>query len=284
MAIVNKIVQYPGVDERSFRTEKKGEIITLFSTVDAIGKSTIAVNLATCLARLSGEKVCIVDADLHFGDICRLLNIHPRNTIADFAERGYSAGEAIVEYLEKWQHDIFVLAAPREYAKVELVTAAVFGSVLSELSCHFKYILIDTSLGFSDLVLSALDMSNMILFINTLDSISGVKNLQKGLDAFQGIGYSKDKVKLILNRYKAKTAIGISEVESGIGRRFAAKVSNDFAVAVAATREGRPFSIAHPDKEISRDMLVITQAILSGNLGEEKTSLTERLNRWLGNK
>ena len=82
---------------------KKGKTVTVFSTAYAVGKSLIAVNIAAELAK-QGMKVCLVDLDLQFGDICYYLKLNPKKTIAD-AQRAMKANPrdtVAVEFLTKY--------------------------------------------------------------------------------------------------------------------------------------------------------------------------------------
>ena len=49
-------------------------IISVFSTTPGIGKTIIAINLATGLAH-DGYKVCLCDLDLQFGDVLNYLKL-----------------------------------------------------------------------------------------------------------------------------------------------------------------------------------------------------------------
>ena len=60
-----------------------GTVVTVFSTKGGAGKSVIAVNLAVVLAMRSERPVCLVDADLQFGDIAVMLKLAPQHTIVD---------------------------------------------------------------------------------------------------------------------------------------------------------------------------------------------------------
>ena len=62
-----------------------GRLIVVFSTKGGVGKSTIAINVAATMTRLSQERVALVDADLQFGDVAVLLGIPPQHSIADAA-------------------------------------------------------------------------------------------------------------------------------------------------------------------------------------------------------
>ena len=51
-----------------------GAIITYFSTASAVGKTLVSINSAAELAR-EGYRVCLVDFDLQFGDVCNYLQL-----------------------------------------------------------------------------------------------------------------------------------------------------------------------------------------------------------------
>jgi ATP-binding protein involved in chromosome partitioning len=58
-------------------TKSLGKIknkILVMSGKGGVGKSTVAVNLALCLAK-KGHKVGLMDVDLHGPDVCRMLNL-----------------------------------------------------------------------------------------------------------------------------------------------------------------------------------------------------------------
>ncbi|MEZ5269896.1 MAG: P-loop NTPase [Microthrixaceae bacterium] len=60
-----------------------GKVYSIFSTKGGSGKSVLATSLATTLARRSDLPVCLVDADLQFGDVAVMLKLAPSHTIVD---------------------------------------------------------------------------------------------------------------------------------------------------------------------------------------------------------
>ena len=60
--------------------DTSSKIITVYSNKGGIGKTTIAVNLALELAKVTKDKVALVDLNLQLGDISTFLNLNPRLT------------------------------------------------------------------------------------------------------------------------------------------------------------------------------------------------------------
>ena len=54
----------------------QSKIITVYSNKGGIGKTTIAVNLAAELAKVTKDKVALVDLNLQLGDISTFLNLY----------------------------------------------------------------------------------------------------------------------------------------------------------------------------------------------------------------
>ena len=73
--------------------DRRAFVTTVFSPKGGVGKSVTAVNLATALARTSGEPVVVLDLDLQFGDVAVMLRLQPVHTFTD----AVSAGEDLDE-------------------------------------------------------------------------------------------------------------------------------------------------------------------------------------------
>ena len=59
------------------------QVLSFFSPKGKSGRTTLIVNLALALARVSGEKVGIIDAETNFADMDAFLNLNPRSTIVE---------------------------------------------------------------------------------------------------------------------------------------------------------------------------------------------------------
>ena len=65
------------------------QIVAVFSPKGGSGRTTIATNLALALHKETEGRVCLVDANLQFGDIGVLLNLNPKNrSMLDAVESG----------------------------------------------------------------------------------------------------------------------------------------------------------------------------------------------------
>src|SRR5205823_2851495 len=61
----------------------RGRMITVFSSKGGTGKSVVACNVATLMARRTDRPVALVDADLQFGDVAVMLHLIPQRTVVD---------------------------------------------------------------------------------------------------------------------------------------------------------------------------------------------------------
>lgn len=67
-------------------TPVNGIVITFFSTASAVGKTLVACNMASELAR-EGYRVCLADFDLQFGDVCHFLKLQPERHWPTYSAR-----------------------------------------------------------------------------------------------------------------------------------------------------------------------------------------------------
>ncbi|MDT8903668.1 AAA family ATPase [Anaeroselena agilis] len=265
------------------RQPAAGKVITVFSTKGGVGKTTIATNLAVALGTRSRQKVCIVDADLTFGDVSLFLNVLPRATAADLAADGEALETGQLSgYLTRYDDYVDVLAAPLRPEQAELVTAAHLGAALKALRGAYRYVIVDTAPSFGEAMLTALDEADQILVISSLD-LPTIKNVKLCLEIMDSLAYSGEKVKLVLNRATGEGGMDVREVEESLRRPFAAVLPSDGKVVVPSVNRGIPFVVTNPEAGVSQGIFNLAKGVAGEAAGhEEPRGVVHRLKRLLG--
>ena len=116
--------------------------LLITSPIARDGKSTLAMNLATALAH-EGNRVLLVDADLHRSPLASILGLAPRpGGLADCLERGIDPF-SVMRRLDPlgW----YLLPAGQASGNAtDLLQTSGYGSVVKSLSEHFDWILVDS--------------------------------------------------------------------------------------------------------------------------------------------
>jgi len=244
------------------------QIITVFGSKGGVGKTTLCVNLAAYLADREKCKVALVDLDLQFGDVPVFFNVVPRKSIAELVqEKSKMNIQLINNYLITHASKVKILPAPTKPEYAELVDAENAGQILAILKENFDYVLVDTPPYFQDTTLSALELSQQILLVMTLD-LPAIKNMKLNLDLLHSLN-QKSKSKLILNRATENLGISIKDVESSLDFLIAAKIPSDGKLVVPSVNRGMPFVLNDPKAKASKAVEKIAQLVIN-DLGYQK--------------
>ena len=156
---------------------RRGTVITVFSTASAVGKTLIAINI--------GYRVCLVDLDLQFGDVCNYLQLQPTYTLADAVAAQEKEIEnfnvqAFLTTYDRYDVPFGVLAAPLKLEEAYNIQTSDVRQILSQLQLKFDFLVIDTASTFSEVNLMAMEMSTIISFLGIVDFIPTIKNMKSG--------------------------------------------------------------------------------------------------------
>jgi pilus assembly protein CpaE len=219
-------------------------LICVLGPKGGTGKTVTSLNLAVALAE-QGQRVCLVDLDLHFGDVGLGLHLAPERTIYDLARAGgtLDAGK-VGDYLTDHASGVRALLAPTRPDHAGAVRPEFISEVLALLRSMSDFVVVDTPAGFSSEVITAVDNSTDICVVGMLDAFS-LKDTRLGLETLDRMGYDRDSIRLVLNR--ADTHVGISkdDVAAILEREPDVFVPSQRDIARAVT-EGTPIVSAQP--------------------------------------
>jgi pilus assembly protein CpaE len=223
------------------------QVIAVFSPKGGAGRTTIAANLAIALMKETESRVCLVDANLQFGDIGVLLNLNPKNrSMLDAVEGGEPDPDIIESVVINHSTGIRVLLAPPAPEGADLVTPAFLRKMLDYLKTTHDYVVVDLPAGLTDHSLNVMDLADQIVVVAALE-ITTIKNVRLFLEVADQLEYDRSKIRLVINRADTAQGIRIGDVEASIRRPIDGTVVSDGRLAVLAVNRGVPFVVSNPE-------------------------------------
>ena len=236
-------------------------VVAIFSPKGGAGRTTIATNLAVALHRETGARVCLIDANLQFGDVGVLLNLNPKNrSIIDAVEAGDPDAYIIETVVVDHSTGIRVLLGPPAPEGADLVSAANLRKIVEELKQSHDYVVVDLPSGLTEHSLGIMDLADDLLVIAALE-ITTIKNVRLFLEVADQLEYHRSKIRLVINRSDTAQGIRIGDVEVSIRRPIDGTIVSDGRLAVLAVNRGVPFVVSHPEAALSRDIVKLARTL-----------------------
>ncbi len=245
---------------------ERGHVITVMSAKGGSGKTVTATNVAMLLSRFEGKKVCLVDADLQFGDACLVLQLEPRYTMVNAAhEMHHLDADLLSSLLTEHPSGLKVLAAPLEPAFADDITTAGLMQMIDILRDSFDWVVVDTASMLDELLLSLIETADTVLMVVDMD-LPSVKNAKLALETLRLLKFPTDKVRLVMNRANARARLDEKEIEGALKTKISASVPSDGAVA-ASVNEGRPVVESAPRSRIAQGFESVAE-LVAGKIPE----------------
>ena len=250
------------------------QVIAVFSPKGGAGRTTIATNLALALQKEAEATVCLVDANLQFGDVGVLLNLNPKNrSIMDAVSEGEPDADVLDSVIIEHSTGIRVVLAPPSPEGADLISPAALRQVVDHLKTRFDYVVVDLPAGLNDHALTVMDAADQIVILAALE-ITAIKNLRLFLEVADQLEYDRSKLRIVINRSDAAQGIRLADVEASIRRSVDGTIVSDGRLAVMAVNRGVPFVVSTPEAPLSRDIARLAQTLAgtSAETPDEKTA------------
>jgi pilus assembly protein CpaE len=223
----------------------RGRVVCVFSTKGGSGKSLVASNLAVIAAERSRKRVALVDLDLQSGDLAIMFQLMPALSIYDAAQGADRLDEQALEgYFTPHRSGVSLLAAPMEPSLAEQIDADAITAILELLPSMFPLTIIDGPPMFTDQMLAALDRSDEIVLVGSMD-VPSIKNLKLAITTMSQLGHPREKLRLVLNRADSKVGLRTSEVEKSLGAEIDVEIPSSRDVPLSIN-QGTPLATSRP--------------------------------------
>lgn len=262
-----------------FTPAQRGKIIVVYSPKGGTGCTTIAVNLAIALNN-EDTRTVLIDGNLQFGDVAVFVNEQGKNTIVDIAPRVDDLDAEIVEeiLIKHQASGVRILAAPQRPEMAEKISTDQFMKVLQFMQRFYSYVVVDTSSILTDVILSAIDLSDILVLVTTQE-IPAIKNSRLILDLLNTMGINKDRIVFAMNRFDKRIAITPERVSENLKHEIAAVVPLDEKIAITAVNRGIPFMLDNKSQPIGRGIFSLAEVVRARIIaldGEGETSAVRR--------
>jgi len=227
---------------RAAQRPTAGTIVSFVSNKGGVGKSTLSVNTACDLALRHPGRVLLIDASLQLG-ICNLmLDLAPQASLTDAVREKERLDETLLRRLAV-RHDcgLYLLAAPKDAVEAAEVNDAAFARVLNVGRRAFDYVVVDTFPLLDGMVLSLLDISDLVYVViqGTVPTLVGASRFLSVLDA---VGLVNERQRLVLNQNYTRFLGNLSP--SDIQKRLARPLDYVFPYQrrlLGSMNTGRPY-------------------------------------------
>jgi pilus assembly protein CpaE len=245
---------------RALSPEAISRTFAVFGAKGGVGTTTIAYNVAVAAAQTAGLSVALVDGSLQFGDLRGLLRVPDDAPSFLQLPTDRVTEQDLTEVLWRDPSGIDILLAPPRVEMAEMVTVRDVEKVLSLLRRVYNLVIIDTPTTVTDMTLSFFDACDAILLVVTSDYTS-VRNTRMMNQAFDLIGFTPERLRVVLNRSDAVGGLDEDAYVSILGQAPEFRVVSDGRLVVEANNQGVPFVLSAPEAPISRDIGAIAGAL-----------------------
>jgi pilus assembly protein CpaE len=207
------------------------------------GTTTVGVNCAVELARLSKRPTMIVDLKAGLGEVTLFLGVRSRYSLLDAIDNLHRLdSEFLKELVIKHKSGLEILAGSDHFDRPGASDATAIEQVMRLLAQQYEYIVIDAGSQLNHTTTTALYMADTIYLVANPD-VPSVRNAQRLLDRIGQLGACGERVRILLNRAAEPYPIPPDQIEHALGRPIDHMFPSDYRTVSTALNSGVPLAL-----------------------------------------
>lgn len=238
---------------------RQGFSIAFYSLRGGVGQSTLAVNMAAALRRISQQEVCLVDFSVTGGQVVTHMRLQARSSWADLLEGGDIDWPRLKDQLIIHPSGLRVLAAPPNPVSPQLPAEKSVDQILKVLHQQMTFVVIDTPTVMNAATAASLQIADMALHVIAPEVVS----VQTAVQTNRAVRQADIQIKRkshILNQTTPEEQLPQTAVERGLNNRVSFQVGYDINQS-RAMAQGAPLTLTSAQSAIPTVMRRMAEAI-----------------------
>ena len=240
-----------------------GQVIVFTGSRGGVGTTTSAVSCAWLIAEERGERVALLDLDLHFGTIALKLDTDPGSGLCEALEQPSRIDSLFIERaMVKVTENLRVLAAEASATQHMIIDAGAIDVLLYELRRKFSKIVVDLPRGATPIQRVVLAAATHAVVVCER-SLAGLRDTMR-LQTLMREQAPQVRVWLVeAGATAGRALLAKGDFEKGIAKSLDFSISYDAKSAGAAANSGQPLPVAVPRSPVVREFRQLAE-VLSG--------------------
>jgi pilus assembly protein CpaE len=242
----------------------RARVFTVTNAKGGAGATTVAVNTATALQELHGSTLLVDFAPL--GHAALHLNVRPAFGVFDALQNLHRLDSSLLNgLLTECKGGLQLLAAPQQPFSLA-PTAAELARLFDFLVTHFRYVVVDCSNRVDQTAKLLCELSNAVMLVAQTDVVSlwSAGRMRPFLEE----GAGRDRVRLVLNRYKKIPGFGDEDVEKATDCKLLWKLPNNYQATAPSIDKGVPV-MSQESSDIARSFRGLASTLADATVGVE---------------
>jgi pilus assembly protein CpaE len=217
-------------------------IVSFLGTKGGTGTTTLAVNCAADIRRITGRPTVVVDVKNGPGDVALFLGLRPRHSLLTALDHlSWIDPTSLSRYVVEHECGLHVLAAGDEYGRPAPREADAVEQTIRALHTLYDYVILDCGTSLMMPTAGALQLSDSILLVANPD-VPCLRNLQRLIDGVKAAGVPGERLQIVLNRASEFGVLSTAQIERVLGLNISFSVNSDYRTVASAVNSGVPVS------------------------------------------
>ena len=245
------------------------------------GTTTVAVNCAVELARLTKRATLALDLKATLGEVALFLGVRPRFTILDAVENLHRLDKDFLkELVSKHKSGLDIMAGSEQFDRPGPQDAPAIEELLRVLAKTYDYVVIDAGNMINSCSAAALYAADSIFLVTNPD-VPSIRNAQRLVDRVRQLGAGSERIKILLNRDSDQNIIAPKQIETALGYGIHHTFSSDYRTVSTALNSGVPLALTN-QSEISTQFASFTRHLLGQHDQQAAAAEPEKRRAFLG--